>query len=303
MTITDFSKIIITLVINGFHIRQVERFAGNNSIVHIYKYDKLGAEIRYTILFSEDKAETAILETLQKMSKSHNGHAILINDHLKTDKTKCYSLKSFLDIFGGIVNTGLILIPNLSDVLDKLGHNKLPPDLKGEPEDLLEYYSTECLQYIFESPTRRYGSDRLFEKLPDGIVICKNRYMVLFDSKAYKDGFGIESENINSFSYYVNEFNNRYSSYFGNIFSVIIVSGHFTDSEKSIENRSDELYNLCNCKISCIPARELGDIVQLLKVNPEIRGSINWKNVFSNTLIQLKYVEKEIKRIQKDKLH
>lgn len=127
--------------------------------------------------------------------------------------------------------------------------------------------------------------------------------MVLFDAKAYSKGFGIKSETINSFTHYVKEFNDRYSGYFGNIFTVIIVSGHFEDSESSIKGRSEELYGLCNCKIATIASRELGNIVQLLRGNPDIKGSINWKNVFVNAIVSKAEVEKEIKRINKDKVH
>lgn len=303
MTVEDFSNIISTLVINGFHIHQVERFYAMTPIIHTYKYDKLGAEIRYSILFSEDKSETAILQTLEKSAIAFKALPIMVNDNWQSSKVKSYTKEKFFDFFGGVVNTGLILIPNLSQILDELGHNKLPTGLFGDPEDLLEHYVSECLQYIFESPTRRYGSDRLFEKLPDGIVLCKGRFMILFDAKAYKDGFGFDSKTINSLKGYVEEFTKKYSSYFGNIFTVIVVSGHFNDSQNAQENRADELYKLCNCKISTITGNELGKIVQLLKNNPEIRGSIDWKNVFSNAIAETKYVQQEINKIHKDNLH
>jgi hypothetical protein len=302
MTILEFSNIISTLVINGFHIKQVQRFSPENSIIDTYKYDKLGAEIRYSILFSSDVIETPILKTLNTVSRSYQSQSLLINDHFTSVHHKCYSSKKFFEFFGGIVNTGLILIPNLSDILYKLGHNKLPTGLAGEPEDLHELYVSECFQYILESPTRRYGSDRLFEKLPDGLIMCKNKFMILFDSKSYTDGFDIKSDDINRFAFYVSDFNNRYADFFGSIFSFIIVSGHFNDSDKSISNRSSELYKLCNTKLSCITSKELGNIVQLLHKNSEYRISINWKNIFSNLIIETKFVQKEIIRIRKDKL-
>lgn len=303
MTTEDFSNIISTLVINGFHIQQVGRFSPTTSIINTYKFDKLGAQIRYSILFSEDKSETAILQSLEKSAATFNSLPIMVNDSWQTDKVKSYTKKKFFDFFGGIVNTGLILISNLPQILDELGHNKLPSGLTGEPEDLLELYVCECLQYIFESPTRRYGSDRLFEKLPDGIVLCKGRFMILFDAKAYKDGFGFDSITINSLKGYVDEFTKKYSSYFGSIFTVIVVSGNFNDSQNALEGRAEELYKLCNCKISTVTGKELGNIVQLLKINPDIRGSIDWKNLFVNVIAETKYVQREIDKIHKDKLH
>jgi hypothetical protein len=303
MTIEEFSNIVSTLIINGFHIHHVDRISPNTPIIHTYKYDKLGAKIRYSILFSEDSNQTAVLQTLEKSANSFDAMPIMVNDNLKTDKLSSYTKEKFFDFFGGIVNTGLILIRNLPQILDELGHNKLPTGLTGEPEDLLELYASECLQYIFESPTRRYGSDRLFEKLPDGIVLCKGRFMILFDAKAYKNGFNFDSKTINSLRGYVDEFTQKYSSYFGSIFSVIVVSGHFNDSQKALEGRADELYKLCNSKISTIQGTELGNIVQFLKNNPDVRGSINWKNVFANSIVKVKYVQKEIDKIHKDKLH
>jgi hypothetical protein len=303
MTTEEFSNIISTLVINGFHIHQVDRISPTTPIIHTYKYDKLGATIRYSILFSADSSETAVLQTLEKSANSFEAMPIMVNDNLKTAKVSSYTKEKFFDFFGGIVNTGLILIPHLPQLLDELGHNKLPTGLTGEPEDLLELYASECFQYIFESPTRRYGSDRRFEKLPDGLVLCKGRFMILFDAKAYTKGFDFDSKTINSLRGYVEEFTQKYSSYFGQIFTVIVVSGHFNDSKKALEGRADELYKLCNCKISTVTGTELGNIVQLLKDHPQVRGSINWKNVFSNVISETKYVQQEIDKIQKDKLH
>lgn len=303
MTTEEFSNIVSTLVINGFHIHQVERFSPTTPIIHAYKYDKLGAKIRYSILFSEDSCETAVLQTLEKSANAYESMPIMVNDNLKTDKFNSYTKEKFFDFFGGIVNTGLILIPNLAQILNELGHNKLPMGLAGEPEDLLELYASECFQYIFESPTRRYGSDRRFEKLPDGLVLCKGRFMILFDAKAYTNGFDFDSKTINSLQGYVEEFTQKYSGYFGNVFTVIVVSGHFNDSKNALEGRADELYKLCNCKISTVTGTEVGNIVQLLKNNPYIRGSINWKNVFANVIAETKYVQQEINKIHKDKLH
>jgi hypothetical protein len=303
VTTLDFSNTISTLIVNGFHIKKVDRFSVSSQIIHTYKYDKLGAKICYSILFSEDTIETAVIQSLEKSAKGFEALPIMVNDNLVTNKFKCYTKEKFFDFFGGTVNTGLILIPNLPQILDELGHNKLPTGLTGEPEDLLELYVSECLQYIFESPTRRYGSDRRFEKLPDGIVLCKGRFMILFDTKAYNKGFDFDSKTINSLKGYIEEFTQKYSSYFGSIFTVILVSGHFNDSKSALGYRTDELYKLCNCKISTVTGIELGNIVQLLKNNPDIKGSINWKNVFANVIAEKKYVQQEIDKIHKDKLH
>lgn len=297
----NLSEIISTLVINGFHINKVQRFL-NNNILNIYKFDKLGAEVKYSILFSDETEETPLSETLITYSKSYNSTPLVVCDTEITDKCKVYSKEKFFDFFTSFVNTGLILIPNLPEVLDTLGHNKVPNGLDGEADELLEVYSKECLQFILESPSKRFGQDRSFEHLPDGIVLAKQKFIILFDSKAYGNGFKFKSDDINRFAKYVENFNKRYSAIFGNVFSFLVISGKFLDSVKSISNRSDELYRQSNCKLSCITGEELGKIVQILKGNSAFSSAIIWKNILTELIIDTKIVEKEIKRIKKDNL-
>jgi nucleoside diphosphate kinase len=299
----EFGNIISTLITSGFHISKVERVSGNNQIINAYKFDRLGAQIRYSLLFSELSETDTLIKYLQKIAKRYNSLPIIISDKIKTTECQSYTNDEFYKTLGGYVNTGIILIPNLSVILNDLGHNNLPLGLTGEPDDLHEIYIAECLQFIMSSPTKRYGIDRLFESLPDGVVLGKDKYMILLDSKAYSKGFDFSSDDIKRFASYISDFSQRYSSFFGSIFSFVVVSGEFNDSINSIENRSEELYKLSNCRISCIESKILGEIVELIKSRPEIRLSINWKNIFTETMVETKHVLKEIKRIEKDKIH
>jgi hypothetical protein len=299
----EFTNIVSTLVTNGFQILNVERFSQDNLIINTYKFDKLGAKILYSLLFSKNTHESPSLNQLLTISKTLNSNPILISDFIKSKICVSFTYKKFYDFFGGIIYTGLILIPNLPEILDQLGHKTLPDGLTGRPEHLYEIYVVECLQFIMGSPARKYGQDRLFEKLPDGVVICKNNFLLLIDSKAYSKGFKFKADDIKRFASYVIDFNQRYSSYFGNVFSFLVISGHFVDSKESIENRSVELYKACNCNLTCITSKVLGNIVQMLSCKPEIRTSIIWKNVFSECIIETKLVEKEISSIIKHKLY
>jgi hypothetical protein len=304
-SIIDLSTIISTLIINGFSIKKFERFIQKNYIFDVYKYDKLGAEIRYSIWFTNDIEETPLVDSLLAISTSYNSTPLIICDNNITSKCRIISFEDFFDLFGGIVNTGLILLPDLPAVLRQLGLNKLPDGLSGSPDDLLELYAKECLQFILESPVRRYGKERSFESLPDGLVIGKNRFMILYDSKAYSlkqnfNGFAFEADDIKRFASYVDDFNRRYSSYLGRVFSFVVITGNFHDSVKSISSRSDELYRLCNCKMSCITSEELGKIVQFLLKYPSTRSSIVWENIFTKLIVSVEEVSKEVKRIERD---
>lgn len=299
----QLKDILSTLITHGFQVDDVERVTPTNTIISIYKYDKLGAQIKYSILFTEDLIKSQAVEQLLTVSKTYVSKPLLVSDNIKTDKCDSYAFKDFFDFFGGLINTGLILISNLVEILKELGYNKLPDGLAGKPDDLLELYVKECLQFVMMSPALRYGSDRLFESLPDGIVLSKDGFMTLHDAKAYEKGFNFALDDIKRFAGYVNDFNTRYSNYFGNIFTFIVITGHFNDSEESLRNRSDELYKICNCKLTCIEAAELGEIVNLLQKDQQHRGSIVWKNILSNIVVKKEHVLSEINRILKDKVH
>lgn len=299
----EFENIISTFITNSFHISKVERVINGNNIISVYKFDSLGAEIRYSILFTNLYEVGTLKKFLKKIAKRYSSVPIIVGDNVKTDECKCYTKAEFYKVLGGYVNTGLILIPNLSNVLNELGHNKLPIGLTGEPDDLHEIYIAECFQFIMSSPTRRYGKDRLFESLPDGVVLGKDKYMILLDSKAYSNGFDFSADDIKRFSSYISDLNERYAQFFGFIFAFIVVAGKFNDSIDSIQNRSNDLYKLSNCRLTCIESRVLGEIVVLLKTKPKIRSSINWKNIFTESIVEKKHVQIEIKRIEKDKIH
>lgn len=299
----EISNIVSTFITNGFVVDQMERFSQGNIIFNILKMDKLGAVVKYSILFTKDITETSLTTSLLTISRTFSSTPLIISDNFISSQCNTHTFQKFYDFFGGIVNTGLILIPNLPDILEELGLNKLPAVLQGDAFDLHELYVKECFQFILQSPTRRYGKDRLFESIPDGIVICKNGMMILYDSKAYSKGFDFTADDIKRFASYVDEFNKRYSAVLGKVFTFTVITGKLNPTEKAIGSRSKELYKKCNCNLSCITSRELGNIVQLLQQEPDIRVSILWKNIFAELIIDTALVQKEITRIKKDNLN
>ena len=303
MSKEEISNIVSTFITNGFVVDQMERFPQGNIIFNILKMDKLGAVVKYSILFTKEMTETSLTTSLLTISRTFSSTPLIISDNFISSECNTHTFQKFYDFFGGIVNTGLILIPNLPDILEELGLNKLPAVLQGDAFDLHELYVKECFQFILQSPTRRYGKDRLFESIPDGIVICKNGMMILYDSKAYSKGFDFTADDIKRFASYVDEFNKRYSAVLGKVFTFTVITGKLNPTEKAIGNRSKELYKKCNCNLSCITSRELGNIVQLLQKEPDIRVSILWKNVFAELIIDTALVQKEITRIKKDNLN
>lgn len=302
MTKEDIASFITTLIINDFTMVSFDRIAEGNAIINTLKFDRLGAIIKYTILLNTSNSNESLIDTLVSTAQSVQSTPIVISDTLQTSTCKIYSFVEFENLIGGFINTGLVLIPNLVAVLDELGHNRLPQGLIGNPDELLEIYVKECLQFLMLSPAKRFGSSRSFESLPDGIVLGKNQLIIQFDGKAYKNGFDFQADDIERFAKYVNDFNNRYGIYIGRIQYFLVVSGKFNDSEKAISNRSDELFKKCGAKFCCIAADELGSLVQMVIDNQQLRNAVDWRNIFIQTVQAKKALDTEMKRITKDAL-
>jgi len=301
---TKFSKnddLIITLIINGYHLKDYIRVSKDYNIIVFYKYDSFGAEIWYSVLLSEKTPSTGVLETLRRTATRNKSKPFIICETELNLEYDSYTFDEFYEKIGGVVNIGLVLNPNLSKIMIELGHNILPNGLEGKPDDLLEIYSKECFQFLFKTPVRRYGKDRSFESLPDGIVLGNNSTAFLFDSKAYKDGFDFSSDDINRFEKYVNDFKTRYGRLF-EIKSFLIISGEFNDSDKSIQNRSFELMSRVQVPISCISSGDLAKMVITILNNSSFQQSINWNRIFVNPVIKLSNLTTQINKLKKDKI-
>lgn len=297
----EIKNIITTFIINDFHLINSNRPVKNCLNVIGKKYDKLGAQILYSFLFVKGDLIDAVKKSYLQNSKTNSQTPVIVSETMITDECLNYTWDEFSERIGGIVNTGLILLDNITEIICKLGHNELPTGLDGTPNELLEIYVKEILQFLLTLPTKRYGSDRRFESLPDGIVLGKD-LIIQFDSKAYSKGFEFSLDDIERFSKYVNDFNRRYSSILNRVFSFVVITGKFNDSEESIEGRRKTFYQKCQTNLSCIDCDSLSSILDLLKHNLKYRELIDWKEIFSNTIITKDLIEGEIKIITKDNI-
>lgn len=294
-------SIIINLIISGFHLKSSEKISPNASIINVYKYDQLGGLVRYSILICAKMPTNAIIDRLLIHSNKENSTPIGIGEE-SSSKIHWFNERLFLDKLGTSMDTGLVLNPNLPVIMDQLGHNKTPDAIEGRADSLLEYYSKECLQYLLNAPGRRYGIDRSFESVPDGIVLNYNDIAILFDSKAYKSGYFFNSGDMHKFEGYVNSFKRKYGSISNVVNSFVVISGDFTDSNASLQSRSNDLLSKCQTPICTVKAKDLGAIVKKVLKNNQYRNSIDWKRLLTNIELKPNDVEKELKRIEKDKI-
>lgn len=209
-------------------------------------------------------------------------------------------LAEFYDVLGGEVRTDRVFVADLHRVMDELGHNKLPKGLTGRPDDLLEAYVADCLQFLLECPVRRFGHERRFERLPDGIALGRSNLNVCFDTKAYGEQFHPQADDIRRFASYVRDFNQRYQGYIGHISTFLVVSGALSGDIKAVKEKANDLIVECATPLVLIKAAHLAEAVQMVRPLPRHRAAINWRSVFVPEVFAPSRLAKELSRIRKD---
>jgi hypothetical protein len=272
-------------------------------IVHIRKRDGLGAEAKAVLLLAPD-ASAALAQRVQGEANRYGGVCIYITtDPQKPLGFDCsYTLGEFFAVLGGEVSVDRILRADLREVLVELGHNRLPQGFVGSPDDLLEDYSKECLQFLLECPVRRYGQERKFEKRPDGLALGRRDLNLFFDSKAYGDRFHPSADDIRRFATYVDDFNNAYAAFVGCISTFVVISGSFSENREAVLEKSNDLLALCHTPLSCISSATLAEMVQLSRSAGQARGTVDWKRVFVPGLVETSRLESQLSKVQKDRI-
>ena len=296
-------NIVRTLLLNGYAIDSFARPAAGASLMRVRKRDALGAEARMVILFTE-KLSSGLRSRLNGEAQQHNATAILVSTRPGpggiSGAAREINLTEFYNILGGEVRTDRILATNLESVMFELGHNRLPPSFAGKADDLLEAYCEECLEFLLECPVRRYGQERRFEPLPDGLALGRNKFNLYFDAKAYGLEFHPSADDIRRFASYVRDFNLRYSSYVGPISLFLVISGSFSGDKNAIGEKINEFQAECATPMAFIRASELANLVSQSAKSLPSRAAINWRRVFASQLFDIKRFRDELQRIKKD---
>jgi len=284
-----------TLLLNGYTIDSVQR-SDAAQIFEAHRVDELGARVAYAFLVASEPGE-GVITPFVKRAEQLRATPIGLGD-FSTPLFAVISFPAFYRILGGSIDEAVVYDDDLPGKLDSLGHNQVPSGLSGKADDLLEDFTKQCLQFVTGRRSLRYGKERLFEAVPDGIVF--EDLAVLVDAKAYSAGFIIEADDLKRFAAYIADFNRRYRDELGSIHSFIVVTGHFEQSLTALEARRSELYAECQTQLTCLKASDLGEMVKQVRLVPSYRKAIAWKRLFSTLILTPELVRLELDRIRKD---
>jgi hypothetical protein len=202
-------------------------------------------------------------------------------------------------LLGGEVSSVLPLEAEYGRNLMTLAKNTLPTGMNGTPDDLFEAYVHAGFQFLLRGRVIRYGQNRRFEAVPDGLVLSKNAPLMLYDTKAAKEPFKITRTSIRQFADYIRQFHNRYEDFVGRVHAFLVVSNRF-QSRAALMIRSNELYGDCGVPLICVTANSIAEMVSMFADRPVYRSVVDWKNIFVSPILKVDEVKKIVRARKRD---
>jgi len=292
----DLKYLFQNFFVNKFELKYAKRIAADILHVKALRNDEFGRAIEYNFFFLSHLISS---EQIAGLKRQRFANPIFVgkNKQEGIDFTEV----DFFDKLSTVVDPGIYLHPDLSNILSALGHNQVLTGIIGSPADLLEVYSKECLQFLLGGKGRRYGKERSFESLPDGAILGRD-VTILFDAKAYKDGFNPSADDLKRFENYIKDFNKKYEQFAQKVYCFIVISGHFQVGVDALNDRSRELYEMCQTALVFVSSEVLSQLVELAIKNATLIHSFNWKRIFSNPVTNAKNLFEQIEKIKKDRI-
>lgn len=290
-----------TLIGNRFVLDTVER-KPHYMLFKCHRYDEFGVSMPYVFVLCEDSPlGAASAQAIARDAAARRSHAIAICDE-PCVLLPSLSWTSFLARCGGPIRSWLPLEATFAPHIDALGHNQAVDGLVGRPDDLFEEYVHVGLQFLLADRVIRYGQDRRGEALPDGLAFSKDHLALPYDAKAYSNGYEVNHNSIRQFASYVRDFDTRYGHYLGRPYAFLLVSGHFTNGVRSLSVQSRALQVECGVSLVYMKAADLGAATTVLAQQPALRSAINWRKVFTETLVTLSVINEALDTVRKDNI-
>lgn len=278
----------------GFDIDRVER-KPNFLALHTGRSDEFGNTNRYLIAYAGDSPiSDADAEILRKIASLERSALVIVSNNISLNTDAPVLTKSELfGRLGGALSSVVPLEPEYAEQLLTLASNKLPPGLAGTPDDLFEAYAHAGLQFLLRGRVIRYGQERKFEIVPDGLIIGGHAPLMLYDCKAANERFDFSQTTIRQFSDYIKRFHKQCEAYVGRLHAFVAISDEFQSADTLLA-RSNELYSDSGVNLVCMTASALGATVSIFAERPIFRSVVDWKSLFVPPIFEAKKVKQAV---------
>jgi hypothetical protein len=299
----ELPNLMRTLLAAGFDVVRVDR-KPNYIAFTLERPDEFGIGIKYLLAYAGDGVMSdADIEGLKKPAVSESSSLVIVsgNTNIPTDGAVVITKARFFGLVGGVVSSVLPLEPDYGAQLTVLAKNKLPTGLTGDPDDLFEAYVHAGLQFLLRGRVLRYGQNRRFEAVPDGLALIKGAPLILYDAKAAKDPYELSKTAIRQFSDYITQFHNRYEEHVRRVHAFAVVSGSFQERNVLLE-RSNELYAACHVPLVCVTAESIAQMVGVFADRPVFRSIVDWNNIFAAPVLDFAKVKEVVDARKRDEV-
>ena len=287
------------LVTSGFTLEQANRNPGYALLV-MFRYDEFGTKTSYCFVLADESLSESQADAAKIAADHHDAQLVVVGP--ETGEIDTLDWSRFIGLLGGPIPSLTPLDEDFRENLVVLGQNELPAGYEGAPDELYESYVWAGLSFLLGGRAVRYGQERLFESVPDGLVLQEPDFIALYDAKAYSSGYEITADSIRQFASYIEDFLRRYSPYFPRINTFIVASSIFSQQPGTLVSRSQELQARCGAPIAFVTSEALADAISIILDNPRTRQSINWSQVFANPIFDSVSVNHEVRRIIEDRV-
>jgi len=278
----EIANLMRTVISAGFEVTAVQS-KPNYVVMELVRADEFGIRMKYILAYAGDGPIPGTdVEALQKLSSHKGASLVLVGCSGSAGDVIVLTKADLFRRIGGIVTSMLPLEPEFGTQLVTLGKNQMPAGLHGSTDDLFEAYVHAGLQFLLRGRVLRYGQDRRFEAVPDGLVLSVP--LLLYDAKASDPRYEFDRTAIRQFADYVRQFHGRYEGYVGRLYSFVVVSHAFQD-EGVLTARSNELYADCGVPMVCLTAEVLARMVSLFAGRPAFRAVVDWKEIFTSPIV------------------
>lgn len=287
---------------NGFLISTVHYGPGFATFIAT-RIDEMGVPLRYVIGVADSDLPAGALQTMTQTATHHQASVVIVADD-RTDGAPWLSWTDFVGRFGGVIPSLLPLEPGYAERLRTLGNNRRPTELPdGAVDRLYETYVGAGLEFLLGSRVIRYGSERLFQPVPDGVALpLGDRIALLYDAKAADPAFEVSRDDIRRFGDYVKRYNESYQMHAGPVRSFIVVSTEFAQDIPSRQGHSNQLRADVGVPIAFLRSHELAEMISLLAESPWMRTAIRWREIFAPLDVTAASVGAAIRVIQADRV-
>jgi hypothetical protein len=298
----EVATFIRTLVGAGLIVKNVTS-KPHFLVANAERFDEFGIPANYLFVYcTSGTLSSADCPTVGKLAdENHAALVIAGGADQRPASGVLISKEDLLAKLGGAVSSLLPLEPEYSSQLVTLSLNQLPSGLVGRPDDLFELYVHAGLQFLVRGRVLRYGQERRFEALPDGVVINSSAPLMLYDCKAAASGYEITKQTIRQFADYVRDFHNRYEKYLGRLHAFLVISSAFQDIAV-LRQRANELYGDSQVPLVCMTAETLAEAVKLFADRPLHRVAVDWRQIFVPAQVELSAVRKQLEARIKDRV-